>query len=210
MSLKVLLFAGTFDPITAAHLLMLRQAAETEFFDKIWILPSGKRTDKVFTASDEVRFRQCEIAAKQLEGIHSDVEVCDYEIKKGENIDSYFTMRYFQETYPEYDFYFFVGSDLLPQIVKWPYGDELVKITKFLIAYREGYPILKEDLDTLKQYKLLSDLLQHKGRSMEASSTSSTLVRSQLASNVKCDEVGTLHPEIMNYITQNGFYRQRT
>ncbi|GIX61884.1 nicotinate-nucleotide adenylyltransferase-like protein [Babesia caballi] len=205
---KVLLFAGTFDPITAAHILMLRQCIETEFFSHVWMLPSGRRTDKEFKASDEARLEQCRIVARDFAALNIHVEVCDYEIKLGHSIDSYFTMRYYQTAYPNYDFYFFIGSDLLPQVPRWPYGEELIEITNFVIADREGYPIAQADLDRLKHYELLSELLQRKSRTMKTSNMSSTLVRAQLAEHIACDDAGTLHPKIMQYIRENMLYRQ--
>ncbi|EDO07814.1 Cytidylyltransferase family protein [Babesia bovis T2Bo] len=204
--MRVLLFAGTFDPITTGHLLMLRQCIETEFFDEIWLLPSGKRTDKAFRVSDECRLEQCHIAIESLHSNKSKLSICDYEIKLGKNIDSYFTMVHFQQQYPEIDFYFFIGSDLLPQILSWPYGKEFVEITKLLVAYREGYPINQVDINSLNEYHLLSDLLKVKSRKMETSNASSTLARQQLSNCVKCDEAGTLHPEIMHYIMENSLY----
>ncbi|GFE52899.1 nicotinate-nucleotide adenylyltransferase [Babesia ovis] len=207
---RVLLFAGTFDPITLGHILMLRQCIDTEFFDEIWVLPSGKRTDKAFRVSDECRLEQCRIVVDDLRSQKANVIVCDYEIQLGRNIDSYFTVKHFQEKHPEHDFYFFIGSDLLPQLLLWPFGKEFVDITKILIAHREGYPINKADIDNLKQYELLSELLQRKSRKMETSSASSTLVRQQLADRVKCDEVGTLHPGIMQYITEKALYGAKT
>ncbi|KAK1933306.1 cytidylyltransferase family protein [Babesia divergens] len=206
MKEKVLLFAGTFDPITSGHILMLRQCVETEFFDHVWILPSGSRTDKTFNVSDDNRLKLCEIVAQELSKCHKGIKVSDYELRLGRTIDSYFTMRHFLDTYPEYEFYFFIGSDILPQIFSWPYSDELVSITSFLIADREGYSISHDDLMKLKRYELLSKLLERKSRILETSPTSSTLVRRQLADSVKCDEYGTLHPEVMKFITQNSLY----
>ncbi|ORM41124.1 Uncharacterized protein BXIN_0453 [Babesia sp. Xinjiang] len=206
MAPRVLLFAGTFDPITVAHILMLRQCIETEFFDEIWVLPSGRRTDKSFKASDESRLEQCRMVVGELGVQHPKIKVCPYEVNLGHYIDSYFTMKYFKGKYPDYEFYFFIGSDILPQLLSWPFGKEFVEITRFLIADREGYPIRKEDMDNLKQYELLSELLQRKSRIMKTSNASSTLVRQQLAEHVKCDEVGTLPPYVMQYILRNALY----
>lgn len=205
----MLLFAGTFDPITSGHILMLRQCVDCDFFDQIWMLPSGKRTDKTFNVPDDDRVKLCSLALQEFTGRLKRVKICDYEVRKGVTIDTYFTVRYFQEKYPEYDFYFFIGSDILPQLFNWPYAEQLVEITNFLIALREGYEIHEEDLAKLKQYVLLSTLLELNNRTMVTSPTSSTLVRQQLFEGIDCCDEGTLHPAVMGFISENSLYKSK-
>ncbi|KAK2196077.1 bifunctional SGS domain/Nicotinate-nicotinamide nucleotide adenylyltransferase/HSP20-like chaperone/Rossmann-like alpha-beta-alpha sandwich fold/Cytidyltransferase-like domain [Babesia duncani] len=178
--MKCLLFGGSFDPITMGHVLMLKQAILTGFFNHIWILPSGIRTDKIFKCSSEHRLAMCHSIVDELKNDHPSVAINSYEIDLGTTIDSYFTVKYFQEMYKEYDFYFFLGSDALASLFTWPYIDDLMNITTFVIAERSGYEIFPEHLEKIPHYLLLSDLLKQCGKTFNLSDLSSTIVRNQL------------------------------
>lgn len=61
-----------------------------------------------------------------------------------------------------------------------PHSDNLVNIAHFLIAYREDFEIKQEDLNKLKSYKLLDELLWKNGQKTQTSPASSTQVRDTL------------------------------
>ncbi|EKX73327.1 cytidylyltransferase domain containing protein [Theileria equi strain WA] len=180
MLTPVLLFCGAFDPITKAHMLMLELSIKTRAFEEIWIMPSGDRTDKKYRASDEDRIAMCNIVVDIYKAQFPKLQVSRFEMDKNETIDTYFTIKDLQAQYPDRDFYFFLGSDILPSMFEWPYADELIKIAKFLIAYRQDYPINDEDLNKLKSYKLMDELLKQQGKDTAMSDVSSTMAREQI------------------------------
>lgn len=169
-------------------------------------MPSGYRTDKQYKASDEDRIAMCEIVARMYRGKFPNLMVSRYEIDKGETIDTYFTIKDLREKYPDKDFYFFLGSDILPSMFDWPYSEQLVNITKFLIAYRQGYPIEEKDLKRLKEYRLMDKLLEERGERTAMSHLSSTIAREQIQDGKQCDSLGTLHPQVMKLIADRRLY----
>ncbi|MGP1386339.1 MAG: nicotinate-nucleotide adenylyltransferase [Thainema sp.] len=53
--------------------------------------------------------------------------------------------------WPEAEFSFVIGSDLLPQLPRWHRIEDLVHQVKFLIIPRSGYPIHDHDRNRLEQ-----------------------------------------------------------
>ena len=68
------------------------------------------------------------------------------EINNGRSIPTYYLMSVFEEKYPNCEFYFVLGSDLLPSFKRWEKGEIMIEDYKFVIIPREGYEDLDEDL----------------------------------------------------------------
>ncbi|BAM41021.1 nicotinate-nucleotide adenylyltransferase-like protein [Theileria orientalis strain Shintoku] len=204
---KVLLFCGAFDPITAGHMLMLNLCIKTNFFNEIRIMPSGERVDKQYKTSDTHRTKMCEIAIDvfKKEYPNTNIIFSNYEMELQQTQDTYFTVKHFQDTEKDKEFYFFLGSDILPEMFEWPHSNELIQITKFLIAKREGYDIKTDDANKLNSYKLLDDLLTEAGVQKQTSPASSTEAREKLNEGKKCGNV-LLHPDVMKYVEDNNLY----
>ena len=107
--MKICFFGGTFNPVHNGHVRLLENAKEYFDFDKIIVIPTNIPPHKevVFSVSDNDRLNMCKLA---FDGI---AEVSDYEIV--ENTVSYTinTMYHFKEIYPNDEFYFLMGSDML-------------------------------------------------------------------------------------------------
>ena len=55
-------------------------------------------------------------------------------------IPSYHLLVRFAHDFPNREFFFILGSDLLPDLEKWTYGAEFVDSCNFCILKRKGYP----------------------------------------------------------------------
>jgi len=84
-------------------------------------------------------------------------------------------MEYFKEAFPDADFYFIMGADLLVDIGKgeWRWAEELISRNKFIVMARNGIDILS----TISKSPILRNhddgrfQLLDKGLAMEISST---------------------------------------
>lgn len=61
-------------------------------------------------------------------------------------IPTYSLLNTLEETHPELDFYFVLGSDLLPSFNRWDHGEEMIEQKKFIIIPREGYEDIEDHL----------------------------------------------------------------
>lgn len=131
--MKICFFGGTFNPVHNGHVRLLENAKEYFDFDKIIVIPTNIPPHKevVFSVSDNDRLNMCKLA---FDGI---AEVSDYEIV--ENTVSYTinTMYHFKEIYPNDEFYFLMGSDMLFMFEKWKNYKELISLISIIVASRE-------------------------------------------------------------------------
>ena len=131
--MKICFFGGTFNPVHNGHVRLLENAKEYFDFDKIIVIPTNIPPHKevMFSVSDNDRLNMCKLA---FDGI---AEVSDYEIV--ENTVSYTinTMYHFKEIYPNDEFYFLMGSDMLFMFEKWKSYKELISLISIIVASRE-------------------------------------------------------------------------
>ena len=127
----------------------------------------------------------------------------DTEIKNGKSIPTYFLLNMFEEKYPMHDFYFVLGSDLLPSFSRWEHGDLMLENFKFIIIASEGYENLDDSLYP-RHYVKCHDKVE------DAFSTSSTEVREILQwSNIIHHSTylkSKLGKEVYSYIINNNLF----
>ena len=78
-----------------------------------------------------------------------------YESERTEKSYSYQTIQYFQEQYPEHEFYFIIGADSLLKIESWARPDLIIQNVIILAAYRD-------DMDTPEEMYQQIDYLNQK------------------------------------------------
>ncbi|MBP0959791.1 MAG: nicotinate (nicotinamide) nucleotide adenylyltransferase [Oscillospiraceae bacterium] len=131
--MKICFFGGTFNPVHNGHVRLLENTKEYFDFDKIIVIPTNIPPHKevVFSVSDDDRLNMCKLAFDCI------AEVSDYEIV--ENTVSYTinTMYHFKEIYPNDEFYFLMGSDMLFMFEKWKNYKELISLISIIVASRE-------------------------------------------------------------------------
>jgi nicotinate-nucleotide adenylyltransferase len=112
-------------------------------------------------------------------------------------------MQAFQESYPLYEFYFVLGSDLLPSFKRWDRGETMLEDYKFIIIPREGYEELDEDLYP-RHYTKSETKVE------DAFSTSSTEIREILQwSNIVAHAVylkKKLGKQVYDFIIENNLF----
>lgn len=201
---KIGIYGSSFDPITNVHLWTASTVAHRCKLDKVIFLPcSSKRKDKKLKCDDHHRWNMVQLAIED-----NDIFIADNHEMKQEawNITTYRTLNYFKETYPNDDFYFIMGADLLVDISegKWRDADLLIKENKFIVMAREGInmlaaisksPILRNN-DDGSTFHLID-----KGLAMEISST---YIRDEIS---RGGEPRYLLPEsCYQYIKENELY----
>lgn len=61
------------------------------------------------------------------------------------------TLKRAQARWPDANLCFVVGSDLVPQILHWKQGDQILKRSVLTVVPRQGWPLDTDALDTLRQ-----------------------------------------------------------
>jgi len=144
MKKKIGLFGGSFNPIHTGHLLLAESARDQFELDTVLFIPTGNNPFKVSLddISREHRLHMVELAIKD----NPHFEVMTNEIDQTGTTYTIDTIEAIKKIYPDSDFYFITGADLMFEITLWKGAPELLKSVKFITTFRPGYS--HEKLDT--------------------------------------------------------------
>nr|WP_285888768.1 nicotinate-nucleotide adenylyltransferase [Paenibacillus polysaccharolyticus] len=185
---------GTFDPIHMGHLLAAEAARDSHALDEIWFMPSHVPPHKPSAgATGQQRLEMTEAAVKQA----PQYEVLGIEMELGGVSYTIDTMRELWRRFPEHEFYFIIGADMVNYLPKWEEIEELASRLTFIGVGRPGFQLHLDDLpDALQGRVLLAE--------MPLVDISSTAIRRRLA---KGHSVRFMIPDAVHqYIVRSGLY----
>ena len=134
--MKIGIMGGTFDPIHNGHLMLGQAAYETFHLDQIWFMPNGHppHKDRTTIESDvDDRIEMVRLAIGGKEEFRLEL----YEACREEVSYSYSTMEFFNQIYPEDEFYFIIGADSLFQLETWYHPERVMELASLLVSGRE-------------------------------------------------------------------------
>jgi len=188
--MKIGILGGTFNPIHIGHLILAEEVREKLGLDKIIFVPTHlpPHKDAINIASANSRLKMLKLAIKG----NKHFMVSDIEIKRPGRSYTIDTIKEFKNKYPNDEFYFIIGSDLVKYIEAWKDLSEIIKMVKFIAATRPGYPLEK-----------IPEYIQKLG--IRAVDISGFSVRDCIKEN---KSFRYLVPEaVFNYINKNKLYR---
>ncbi|MDQ1144963.1 nicotinate-nucleotide adenylyltransferase [Bacillus sp. SORGH_AS 510] len=134
---KVGILGGTFDPPHYGHLMIANEVLSVLQLDEIWFMPNQEppHKKKTSTVKNEDRLRMLELATQGNNAFK--IETIELE-RKGPSytID---TMKMINAKYPNHQFFFIIGADMIEYLPKWQQIDELIKLVQFVGVHRPSY-----------------------------------------------------------------------
>ncbi len=139
--MKIGILGGTFNPIHIGHLILAEEVREKISLDKVIFVPAylPPHKDNSDIADALARHKMIKLAIKT----NRYFAVSDLEIKRNGRSYTIDTIKEFKKNYPKDDLYFITGSDLLKYLDEWKDLSEIIKMVKFIVATRPGYPLEK-------------------------------------------------------------------
>jgi nicotinate-nucleotide adenylyltransferase len=192
--LRVGLLGGTFDPIHYTHLHMAEVAKSECGLDEIWFVPAKVPPHKQdrFLSSAQARLDMLRLAIEPV----SYFKLCLAEFEREGPSYTIDTVESLQAAYPNHQFYFIIGEDLLATLREWHRIDELCHRITFIVLTRPGFS--QEQLTEWEPYI--------KRVSMIPSHLSSTLIRQRVREG---KSIRFLVPDqVYDYIDQKKLYAQ--
>ena len=161
--IKIAVLGGSFNPPTFAHMGMTGYLLRENLADILLHIPCGFRRDKQNFALNKHRLNMLKISLKDVFDINVPVvdtkQLNDFSgIKDKMLIDAYelnnfasmvptaYLFEHYEKKYPEVDFHFVIGSDLISSMDTWEEYEEKLKHKHFIIFERGAYKINKEEL----------------------------------------------------------------
>ncbi|RQW19947.1 nicotinate-nucleotide adenylyltransferase [Bacillus sp. C1-1] len=133
---RIGLFGGTFDPPHHGHLLIAQEAQLQLGLDEVWFIPVSSPPHKVRTelTSGANRLALTKAAVNGQPAF----KVLDLEIERKGKSYTYDTVRELRELYPQAQFYFLIGADMVEQLDHWYNISELKNMVTFAAFDRPG------------------------------------------------------------------------
>ena len=190
------IFGGTFNPFHIGHYEMLEAINQLDFIDEILLMPDRIPPHKEcdFLAGDEHRIEMCRIISEDFKK----VKLCLIEFEREGKSYTYDTVLELKTKFPDKNFTFVCGGDMITTLDKWYKFEELIKEISFISFGR--FEILQEQF--YKKVKSLKDI----GADItvidkKITAVSSTQIRRDIEGNKR------LLPErIYNYIKDKRIY----
>jgi len=132
--MRIGIMGGTFDPIHHGHLILARDAREELDLHRLILVPNHLSPHKLgrFAASSKVRGAMVRAAIEGEEGLEMD----DIEIRRGGTSYAIDTVLHLRGLYPEADFFYLIGEDILPGLHTWRRVDELQYLVQWVVMAR--------------------------------------------------------------------------
>ncbi|GMG64591.1 nicotinate-nucleotide adenylyltransferase [Tetragenococcus halophilus] len=185
---QVGILGGNFNPVHIAHLIMADQVGRSLGLEKVYLMPSNEPPHvdpkETIDVSDRLKMLELAIADNPL------LDIEKSEINRQGKSYTYETMKILTEKYPDTDFYFILGGDMVEYLPKWYKVDELMQLVQFVGVKRPNYP-------TETSYPMI-------WIDVPDMNISSTDLRKKIAQGCS---VNYLLPEnVLHYIQEKGLY----
>lgn len=192
--MKIGIMGGTFDPIHIGHMLAAEAARDAYGLDEVWFMPSHIPPHK--EAAGVTGIMRLEMTAEAVAD-HPSFRTLDWEVKRGGVSYTVDTVRELRNTYPEHDFAFIIGADMVAYLPKWNRIAELAKMLTFIGVNRPGTKLSVDALpDFLQPAVVTAD--------MPMIEISSTMIRRRAAAG---SSIRYMVPDrVYDYIIRSGIY----
>lgn len=196
---KIVVFGGSFNPPTTAHLNLGLKAVEFVGAKTLCFLPVGDKYNKNTLISSKYRVEMLSILKEK----HSNIDIDLTEVNSSKNLSSIESLNILQEKYKGCKLYFLIGADNLMYLDRWEKPEELLSKYNIIAMRRNGFNIN----DIIKENPLLSKY-KKSIIAMDLDTDifiSSTMVRERI--NSKDDISEYIDKDVLNYIRHNDLYK---
>ncbi|MHA6531340.1 nicotinate-nucleotide adenylyltransferase [Paenibacillus sp. BAC0078] len=192
--MRVGIMGGTFDPLHIGHMMAAETARESYALEEVWFMPSHippHKHEAGATGAERLAMVQDAIRDHEAFGI------LDLEIARGGVSYTFETIAILQEKFPQHEFFFIIGADMVQYLPKWHGIEELVRRLTFIGVGRPGTPL---DLAALPGFIAEKVLLAD----MPLVDISSTMLRARAAEG---KSIRYMVPEaVYDYVQRSGLY----
>ncbi len=135
--MNVGIMGGTFDPIHNGHMIGAEAARESMKLHEVWFLPANvpPHKDNALGATAQQRLEMVKLA---IAG-HPDFRADDLELRKGGTSYTIETAQILLKQYPQHQFYWIIGADMIQYLPQWYQINQLVQLISFIGLSRPGY-----------------------------------------------------------------------
>jgi nicotinate-nucleotide adenylyltransferase len=208
----VVVFGGSFDPVTYTHIQIATEIINFGLADQVWIVPCGMRPDKHTNVDPHRRLEQVSIALNSMVPPDFPVFVESTEVDAGRFFPTRELMSKYRIRYPRLNFKVLIGDDLLTGLHTWDDFPHLIKENEFIVydrGFNQSFEIHRRESVTLKdESRTVLHILRIRDSilSPAISNISSTEVRKRLLTKGIDAIVGLTPLEVIRYVEKHNLY----
>lgn len=198
--MKIGILGGAFDPPHVAHLIIAEQIIDYMQLDEMWLVPVYSHPFEKKMASVEERLAMTQLLATDR------IKASDFEYKYNTSSITIETMSLLKKHYPEDEFYWCMGSDLLPDFYKWDEWKKLINEYN-IVVYPRASSIHELEDHVKKGFKLEtipSNITLIDFEDTVITNISSTIVRSRLKEGRSIRHI--VPEKVIEYIKSHKLY----
>lgn len=204
--MKTGLYGGSFSPVHIGHIQNALDFYDECGLDRLYIVPSFIPPHKaaITDVSPSDRLNMLIGSFYEAKGKRN-IVVSDYEIRRLETSYTYYTVTYFKSLYPEDEFFFLCGTDMLLTLESWFRINDLFKMCRFAHNIRRIADNVKEKVAEQRRHLKNTYGEEILDLHMPPIDVSSTEVRERLAER---KEIAHLVPPFAcRYIEERRLYQ---
>lgn len=197
---KIAIFGGTFNPVHNGHINLCNECQNIYNFDKILLIPTNIPPHKkpVDLASNQDRYNMLKLAISGNDKF--DVSEIEYKYdKKSYTINTVLSLK---KQYPNSEFYFILGSDMLKTFNEWYRYEDILKEVKLVVGARHQKEF-SELLDIKSKFSNLAEKIDIVN--INVMEISSTMIRENITKNK--DIKNLVDNKVLKYITEHNLYK---
>jgi nicotinate-nucleotide adenylyltransferase len=135
--MNIAVLGGSFNPPHICHLFISCYVLASVEVDQVWLLPCYKHAFRKELAPFHHRFTMCCLTLELLQ--EHRVHVSAIEKERQETSWTIDTVRDLKMQYPDDNFTWIIGSDVLLELKQWKDFDHLASLISFLVVPRSGF-----------------------------------------------------------------------
>ncbi|MFC2948418.1 nicotinate-nucleotide adenylyltransferase [Virgibacillus sediminis] len=149
---RVGILGGTFDPPHLGHLIIAEEVRLSLSLEEIWFIPSYTPPHKDEAKSSPEHRKK--MLAHAIEG-NKAFKMEALEIERSGKSYTVDTMKELSERYPQTEFFFIIGADMVEYLPNWHRINELIHLVTFAGVKRSGYkldspyPVVEVEVPTI-------------------------------------------------------------
>ena len=132
MKKRIGFFGGCFNPVTKAHVNLIKEVIKQENLEKVYFVPMGDLYVKKDLLPLQHRLKMLELAFEK----EDQLEILNIS-NTNQKMCAIDTFQIIDEKFSEVDRFFIMGSDNYHQISQWKNADELLKKYHYIVLNRE-------------------------------------------------------------------------
>ena len=147
---RIGLLGGSFNPPHMGHLVIAEQARDQLGLDEVWFIPAANPPHAAGKKTIESEYR-IDMLVRAISG-NSYFDLNTVEVERGGVSYTYDTIVELREKYPEKEFFYIIGADMVQDLPTWHRIDELMELVQFVgvnrLKYKResNYPLIWVDV----------------------------------------------------------------